>query len=187
MARRQSFHQFSFLPKIRLHHGGDIGKGKRKITRPFDPKRALHIVLRSSRARGPWSFLHPRHKNRVSLLVQATAKRFDVTIYRYANVGNHFHFLLRAKSRRRLQAFLRTLTGRIACVVSGAKKASAMVGRFWDKLAYSRIVSWGREYEILKQYLLKNLFEALGVDRKTAQLLVAMQRSLRDAGLAPPD
>jgi REP element-mobilizing transposase RayT len=154
--------QLSFLPKIRLDHGGDLGKGKRKIARPFDPKRPLHVVLRSSRAQGKWSFLHPSHSKQVQQMIQETAQRHGIRIYRLANVGNHLHLLLSSKRKQDFQAFLRVIAGAIASWVTGAKKSNP-VGRFWDQLAYSRIVSWGREFRTIHAYLIKNLFEAAGL------------------------
>jgi REP element-mobilizing transposase RayT len=192
MAGRISSHQqLDFLPalkleKVRLDHGGDIGRGKRKITRPFDPKRSMHVVLRSSQAQGKWSFLAKSNRTRIEVLVQVTAKKLGIKIYRYVNVGNHLHLLIQAKTRRDLQTFFRVISGRIACLVTGAKKTSR-TGRFWDKLIYSRIVTWGREFTTLKNYLFKNLLEAFGlVEQKMSAHLGAALKSLKHAGLSPP-
>ncbi len=50
----------------------------------------------------------------------------------------------------------------IARIVTGAKKGSAF-GRFWDALAYSRVVEWGRAYFIAKYYVIQNEMEAEGI------------------------
>jgi hypothetical protein len=52
---------FSF--KTRSTHGGELARGKRKTMRPLDPKQALHLVLRSSKAKGSLSMLHPIRKH----------------------------------------------------------------------------------------------------------------------------
>lgn len=153
--------QLPLLPKPTLEHGGSVRAGRRKLARPFDPRRPLHVVLRSSRARGNWSLLHPRNKARVHALLEGSAKRFGVRLYRSANSGNHLHLLLKARDRRGLQAFLRLAAGRIAFVVTGARKGKP-VGRFWDSLAYSRVLGWGKELERVKRYLTRNLLEGLG-------------------------
>ena len=155
-------HQLSFLPPPRLEHGGETRPKRRKLARPIDPKRPLHVVLRSSRARGNWSLLHPRHKGRVYGLVESISERYDVRVYRFANVGNHVHLLVQAKSRKNFQAFLRVLSGAIAFVVTGAKKGNP-VGRFWDHLAYSRVVGWGKDFDRVRNYLILNLLEGFGV------------------------
>ena len=54
-------------------------------------------------------------------------------------------------------------------IVTGAKKGRA-VGRFWEKLAYSRVISWGREFLRLKAYLAKNTLEALGFSRSREKI-----------------
>ncbi|MBC7691406.1 MAG: transposase [Methylotenera sp.] len=158
--------QQSFFPPSRRDHGGSVHTGKRKEARPLDPRSPLHLVLRSSRARGKWSFLQPHHKRRIEHLLREEARKSGVVIYRLANVGNHLHLLLKARNRLAFQRFLRTASGRIAVLVTGARKGNP-VGRFWDQLAYSRIVTWGRELQELQKYLIKNLFEAAGLwDRK---------------------
>ncbi len=178
--------QLSFLPKMRFDHGGDIGKGKRKERRPFDPKRPLHLVLRSVRAKGEWSLLHHKNKDRVRDIVYKTAEKEGVKIYSFANVGNHIHLLIFSKKKRHFQKFLRIIAGLIAIIITGATKANP-VGRFWEKLAYSRIVTWGREYLTLKAYLIKNLLEASGLwNRKKYPDLGFAFASLREAGIPPP-
>ena len=105
--------------------------------------------------------LHPRHCKRVESLVHTAARRFGIRVYRYANVGNHLHLLVQTRKSRDFQNFLRFLTGAVAFAVSGARKGNP-IGRFWEKLAYTRIVSWGREFETVTAYFIKNLFEAAG-------------------------
>ncbi|MCM2278658.1 MAG: transposase [Oligoflexia bacterium] len=156
-------------------HGGDHAVGKRKERRPFDPKQALHVVLRSSKARGEHSLLHPRHRNHVLALVNRLKARRGIAVYRYANVGNHLHLLIRAKTRADWQGFIRELSGGIAMIVTGAKKGNALPRArrselpesaqrgFWDGLAYSRIVSFGPDFRNVAQYVLMNLWEAAGV------------------------
>jgi hypothetical protein len=41
----------------RAEHGGSIRQGRRKLARPVDPKRPLHVVLRSEKAKGDLSLL----------------------------------------------------------------------------------------------------------------------------------
>src|SRR5687768_13525122 len=116
------FNTESFQDLNHRAHGGAIREGKRKLARPFDPKRPLHIVLRSSLARGEQSLLRARFEKRVKHLVYSSAERAGVRVYRYANSGTHLHLLIRAKSREKLARFLRTAAGLIAREVTGAKK-----------------------------------------------------------------
>jgi hypothetical protein len=151
----------------RPDHGGDFAKGKRKGRRPLDPKRPIHLVLRSGRAKGAWSFLHRHHRSKVETLVYSTAVARGVRVYRLSNVGNHLHLLLRTPSREAFQDFLRTLTALLARAVTGARKGRPLrTGGekllFWDGLAYTRVLHWGRHFEAVMAYLSKNDLEAIG-------------------------
>lgn len=157
--------QLSFLPKVDLLHGGEHRQGRRKIARPVDPKRLLHLVMRSSKARGQWSMLRPKHRRHVDEFVRKTADKYGVKIYRFANVGNHLHFLIRTPSKRAFQSFLRELAGGIAMLVTCARKSHGVDG-FWDALAFTRIVEWGRDHKNVVLYFVKNLFEAEGLYTK---------------------
>lgn len=150
----------------RLEHGGRIRRGQRKLARPIDPKRPLHLVLRSSRARGAWSFLSPKNRVLVEKLLQVGTKHFGVKLLNQANVGNHLHLVVVPKNKALFQHFLRWFSGRLAFTITGAKKGNP-VGRFWDALAYSKVLSWGRELEFVKNYLFLNRLEAVGFDRRT--------------------
>jgi hypothetical protein len=153
--------QLNLLPKPSLEHGGSIRKGKRKIQRPFDRKRPMHLVMRSTRATMDWSFLHRRNKGAIHGLVVDLAKKYGVKLYKYENVGNHLHLLAKFPSRRELKAFLRVLAQAVMFQVTGARKGKPQ-GRFFDAIVYSRVVSWGREFTALKAYLWKNALESLG-------------------------
>jgi REP element-mobilizing transposase RayT len=167
----------SFLPGFNsrtaaVSHGGELTKGKRKEIRPLDPKQALHVVLRSSLARGERSMLNPKYCGHIHRLVERLASRYGVRLYRYANVGNHIHLLIKVPSRGVWQRFLRELAGGIAIIVTGAKKGSSLTrnetGRgFWDHLAFTRIVRFGRDFRNMGRYLIKNLFESVGIPMKT--------------------
>lgn len=172
----------SYLPGFEkaagAKHGGDLAKGKRKTFRPIDTKQALHVVLRSSKARGEVSLLHPKHCNAIEKHVQKIARRCGVRVYRFANVGNHLHLLIKVPSRPAWKRFAKQLSGGVAQIVTGARKGVALSRRrdssipesaqraFWDHLLFTRIVSFGRDFNGVAKYLIKNLFEAAGVPMK---------------------
>jgi hypothetical protein len=153
----------------RVEHGGEVRKGVRKLRRPFDPKRPLHLVVRSSRAKGTWSMRQFSKAPLIKALAYRLAERNQIKIYEYANAGNHLHLLLKAKTREGFKKFLRTLTAIVARIVTGAKKGNP-VGKFWDELAYTRLVNWGRHFFRGRYYVIQNRLEAAGVipyqDRK---------------------
>lgn len=126
----------------------------------------MHLVLRSDRAHGSWSLLSRRHKWRVYGLVQKIARRRQVRIYRFANVGNHLHLLVQVKSRAAFQAFLREFSGAVAVIVTGAVKGRPQ--RFWNGLAWTKIVEWGRQFRNAARYIVLNVLEGLGFRDRAA-------------------
>jgi len=148
--------------KSRLVHGGEINKGKRKERRPVVTKRPMHIVFRSTQARGNLSLLRRQNARIVRSELSKWSKRFGIRIYQWANVGNHIHLVVLAKTRRGFHNFLRTVAGKIAQRVTGAKRGQEF-GRFWDLLAYSRVVEWGKAFQMVRKYVFQNELEALGL------------------------
>lgn len=176
-----------FGAALSLEHGGDVRKGKRKLARPLNAKLPMHIVLRSSRAKGTWSMLRPALAARIKRTVHTLSRRCDVRVYRYANVGNHVHILGQARSRPAFQSFLRAFAGVTARIVTSARRGRP-VGRFWDRLAYTRIVSWGRDFRGVGAYVTQNEQEALGRRRHRRRESAIVLRQPRDAILrkSPP-
>lgn len=171
---RQSQLSFKSSPSFAKHfhtdHGGSLNNGKRKEARPLSTKRPIHAVLRSSRARGHWSFLHTQNRARVERLVRNSGRKFDVKIEGLANSGNHLHLIVRGKTRLGLQNFFRTLPALLARAVTGAKKGTPK-GKFWDSLLYTRLVTWGAELVALRRYLLRNDLEAVGFFQRSERAL----------------
>ena len=176
MAKRaQTQFQFkAFKDYTRTEHGGDLRTGVRKLARPLATRTPMHIVLRSSRAKGNSSMLSKAHFARVQAIVYKFAKTNNVHISQFANVGNHLHLLVQAKSRTGFQNFLRTITGLIARLIMGAVKGRPG-GKFWDSLAFSRTVSWGRDFRAAMKYVFQNTKESSGIPtaRKPATRLTA--------------
>ncbi len=141
-------------------HGGVYAQGKRKTARPIDTKKPIHLVLRSSRAKGSLSFWN--HRSKVDATVKTHAHRLGIKIYSYSNNGNHLHISLRVISRAQFQKYLRTITGLIARIILKAKKGQPK-GKFWDALAFTRVADWGRAYANLNDYIRQNILEAAGV------------------------
>jgi REP element-mobilizing transposase RayT len=143
----------------RTGHGGDESRGRRKVERPVSTRRAMHLTLHSERAVGPWSLL--RHRRAVWEALRACARRSGVKVYDFANVGSHLHLLVRARRRGSFQAFLRSFAGIVARRVTAARRGRPIGGGpFWSGLAWSRVVSWGRDYWGVRNYIFRNCIEA---------------------------
>ncbi len=141
---------------VRTEHGGAVRRGRRKLERPVSVRRPMHLVLTSQRARGPWSLR--KHEHAVRNALRTMARRFGIRIYDFANVGTHLHLLVRARRRDSFQAFLRSFAGLIARRVTGARRGKPC-GRFFDAIAWSRVVSWGRDYLGVRHYVFRNQIE----------------------------
>ena len=163
MAKRKSQQEFDLGRDhtARREHGGDVREHKRKVVRPLNPELNLHVVMRSKRARGEWSFLHRRNRSNVEKILYTYAGENQVTIERLANAGNHLHLLLRYRSKKGLQMFFRIAAGIIPRAITGARKG-IKTGKFWDATLYTRLVTWGREFRAVCAYLGKNRLEAIG-------------------------
>lgn len=131
--------------------------------RPIDSKKALHLTLKSSQARGHKSFKNKIFEARIFDIVADHAEANGITLYSYANGGNHLHILLRSKHRDDYTRFIRSVTGLIARLVGGSERGKKLAIKFWDNRPFSRVVSFAkREFEIAKRYLTRNVLEAIG-------------------------
>lgn len=146
------------------HFGGSYLKNYNpKSKRPIDTKKALHVVLRSSHATGDKSFKNKKYEARVWQIVSFHAQKTGIRVYEYANAGNHLHLLLRTKNRSDYNTFIRTITGLIARVVGKSERGVPLKKKFWDGRPFSRVVSFAkREFQTVKNYLLRNVLEAIG-------------------------
>jgi REP element-mobilizing transposase RayT len=134
-----------------------------KFQRPMDSKKALHLVMKSSKATGLRSFKSKNLESRVWEIISRNAEKTGVRIYGYANGGNHLHLLIRTKYRDDYNRFIRTITGLIARLVGGSEKGMPLKKKFWDGRPFTRIVSFAaQEFKTAKTYLLRNTLEAIG-------------------------
>ena len=162
-ARQMSFsNTAAFKDATRSEHGGAVRQGQRKLKRPFDPKNTVHLILKSSRAKGDWSFSRVKNGRQIKHWVYQLAQKNRVKVYRLTNSGNHLHLLVKAETKKDFQNYLRALTGIISRLVTGAKKGNP-IGKFWDALAYTRVVKWGRDFKNVTYYLIRNELEELGI------------------------
>lgn len=141
--------------------GGELLKrAKYRTARPLSTKKAMHVVIRSSQATGPWSF--KRFDKEIERILNSAAKRFGVRVYSFANAGNHLHLIIKLGNRFTYAGFIRSITGAIALKVTRASKLKKLKQRFFDRRPYSRVVEWGRAFRIAKDYVQLNFLEAIG-------------------------
>ncbi len=156
-------YRFKTLDKeFKKDFGGALLRGNAREKRPISLKRPLHLVMRSSMARGQLSFLNQKRRKRIEDLLRRTAASNDVKLYRYANSGNHLHLIVLPSSREAFNSFVRAISGLIARLTLGAEKGSAKGLKFWDARPFTRIIEWGRDFTRACAYVLQNRLEALG-------------------------
>jgi hypothetical protein len=143
----------------RTTHGGAKGQNRRKLERPLSTKSWIHLVLKSDKAVGRYSFLHIQNSTWVEALIRAKAKKFYVRIDQFVNVGNHLHLKIKIARREDFQKFLKSITCLIARKITGAVRGKKF-GRFWQGLAFTRVLKSSLEVLNLKGYLRANEIEA---------------------------
>ncbi len=194
MPRQKQFKIEEFNNKAPKVFGGAYLKNSHaKVKRPIATKRAMHLVMRSLKAKGQISFLKKEKKLKELFFKQA--KQSGVKIYRFANTGNHFHLIVLPSSRVAFNKFIRSISGLVAREMLGIERGKTAStdkkniedasgnnpgqangeifekpvviktagADFWDKRPFTRIVEWGNEFKSLCQYIDKNILEAWGL------------------------
>jgi REP-associated tyrosine transposase len=164
-------------------YGGELLKTRkgRAHGRPLDTKNTMHMVLRSSRAKGHWSFWRPRNKAHIQRLIKKFSVKYGVKIVSMANVGNHLHFQLKLQNRFTYKPFIRALSSAIAMAITGASRWNPLKQRpsdhFWDYRPFTRVVKGYRALLTLKDYITLNELEGFGFQRPQARFFMT-QRGL---------
>jgi REP element-mobilizing transposase RayT len=138
--------------------GGSLLKNSHaKSKRPLDSKMPIHLVLRANQ-----SVLRlPKTFKIVNAQTERICKRHGVKLYRYANVGNHLHLLIKIRNVKSWAAFIRALTGRVAQLTSAMLKSSKK--SFWNQRPFTRIVrGWNKAYRTIQDYIHLNQLEVEG-------------------------
>lgn len=179
--------QLSLIPKNQMvsigtragakAFGGDLSKGKRKVARPLATNRPIHLVLKSTRAKGQLSFLN--HQSHLDRVLKSVSKKWGIVIRRTAWVGNHVHCIIEVGSRFQYRAWIRELTAGIVRTLSqrcrlrlnerGEMNRSSLLDSladlksFFDHRPWTRIIEWGKDYRQALDYLTLNQMEAFGL------------------------
>lgn len=143
----------------RTKHGGAQVRGRRKLERPLDKNRWLHLVLKSDKAKGKLSFRTAQNQILVKNILYSKAGKFGVRVADYVNVGNHLHVKVKITNRSGFQKFLKATTALIARKITGARRGHKF-GRFWEGLAFTRVLKSRMEELRLKGYFDSNRIES---------------------------
>jgi REP element-mobilizing transposase RayT len=150
---------FEEMKSVKYIHGGVKTKGRRKSKRPLSTRHAIHLVLKSKKAKGQHSFF--KHKDDILKILKKYSAKYGVQIKEAVNMGNHIHFKIKITERKAFANFLRTTTALIARKVTGATKANSF-GRFWDGIPFTRVLKTSYE-----EFQLRGYFKANRIERAT--------------------
>jgi REP element-mobilizing transposase RayT len=146
--------------------GGALLKGNPRSARPLESKLPIHLTLRARKSvlRLPQSFAT------VEKLISQIAKKYGVTVFKRANVGNHIHLVIQINSDF-WSKFIRELTGRIAQELKaiGLQTEEGL----WLFRPHTRIVrGWKKAFRSALEYVKLNQWEAEGhISRKETKTL----------------
>lgn len=170
MAKRSSQIKFDSLKsRSGLAFGGSLSKkANGRGARPISSKDPMHLVLRSTKAKGKFSLGHSSNVRRVNEIIQKNCVKYGVKLIEYSNNFSHLHLLAKFPSRALYLRFIRSVTSSIAIAVSGANKLKALkeifgAKGFWDFRPFTRIVKSFRGYKIARDYVVLNQLEAMGI------------------------
>lgn len=169
--------QLDLLKNHPKAYGGELLKTRkgRSQGRPLATKHSIHLVLKSSQAKGEWSFRRPKNRVIVQALLRKFSERYGVRILSFANVGNHLHLHLQLTHRAGYRPFIRALTGAIAMAISGVNRWNKRAGsnlKFWDYRPFTRVVIGFRAVLGLRDYIKINQLEGAGMKRAHAVMII---------------
>ncbi|CAN5681381.1 hypothetical protein BH10BDE1_BH10BDE1_00120 [soil metagenome] len=192
--------QLGLLKREKSAYGGSLRNTRegRSRGRPLATRETMHLVLRSTQAKGPWSFRNTKNAKNIVRIVGDFAQKYGVGILSMANVGNHLHLQIKLANRRTYAPFIRAITGAIAMAVTGrtrwSKKHSIEkpakpidsrrktapeengAKKFWDYRPFTRIVQSLRARLNLNDYTRINALEGEGYQREDARFMLTIEK-----------
>jgi len=151
-------------PRNPVFFGGSLmDQGHPRIKRPLHTKKPIHVTMRSSVAQGKRSLLNRYAAQVTQTTLGECAKRAGVRIYRYQNVGNHIHLVIRLHHRQSWIRFVRSFTSLLKLRLERLWREK--IERLFDQRPFTRVCSWGREFRSINDYFLKNYMDRWGIPR----------------------
>lgn len=166
--------QMAMLKPESKSYGSTLrNRRKGRGTRPLSTKDSMHLVLRSSKAKGDWSFKRKENESKINSILARFSKRYYVQIISCANVGNHLHLHIQLIKRSTYKPFIRAITAAIAMAVTGASRWKKLGIQFWDYRPFTRVVQGLKALTSIREYIAINQLEGLGYGRIEAKFLLA--------------
>jgi len=177
--------QISLLKSENKSYGGELLKTRkgRSYSRPLSTKETIHLVLRSTKAKGVWSFRYGNNPSKIRSIAEKFSQKYGVKILSLANVGNHLHFQIKLSNRYAYKPFIRALTASIAMTITQTSRWKPLKkepsDRFWDYRPFTRIVQGLRAFLNLRDYIRINQLEGFGCTREQARFILASTMAKR--------
>lgn len=148
----------------------------------------MHVVLRSSRANGAWSFRRPENKKKILAVLKKFTEKYEVKILTRAIVDDHIHLHMQFENLKMYKAFIRAVTSAIVMAVTGVSRWNKNALKpskwheiqrkaFWDHRPFTNIVYGVRHFLTLKRYIRINQIESLGYLKPTARWLLKNKKN----------
>ena len=101
MKQRRQTQKPLFTENKDTSYGGDLLKTRkgRRRGRPLDVRKTMHLVLRSTLAKGTWAFNKSLNRRAIERILQKFSDKYGVKILLTAYVGNHLHLHIKLSSR----------------------------------------------------------------------------------------
>jgi len=134
-------------------------------------------VLRSSKAKGAWSFRTAKNERKIKDLTERFAAKYGIVLHSMANVYNHLHLHIGLASKASYKPFIRALTAAIAMAITGASRWNPLKkvpgDKFWDYRPFTRLVYGAKAFLRVNDYVDVNELEGMGYFRRDAREIIA--------------
>lgn len=182
-ARKPQQQTFDFFRKrIPKTFGGQALQGKRKSKRPLSVKSAIHLVIKSEKAKGVLSFVS--YQSVIDKAISAISKKWNITVYDKAVNFDHVHFVIKIKSESDYRSWIRELTSEIVRLIS--VRTGIKLTQFFSLRPWTRILNWGRDFKNAQNYLVLNQMEVVGLRPPKKSTLDPLQKT-RFSNLKPKE
>ncbi len=146
---------FRFQNDYKKEFGGSLLQGKRKSARPLSTKKPMHLILKCTGK----SVFNPSNR-KLENLIRHQANKYGIKTYEIALNWSHVHLLIKLPSREAYVAFIRTIT---SLIVGFLSKTKGTLKGIFDLRPYTKILSWGKQFQRVVEYVELNTLEALGL------------------------
>lgn len=188
MRSRPPSPKLGLLREIQSHfYGGELRKKAAfRKARPLTHRQgSIHLTMRSSQARGGFSFLTIKNQKRTADFVSSFSKKRGIQILKFENAGNHLHFRIRVANRNLYKAWIRGLSAGLALIAMSQQelmKLKSQKKSFWDYRPFTRILSETRSRIPMQNTKGMTWLIAQGYSQDFAELMVLGSQKFLSSG-----